>query len=65
MPKTTIVKDGYNTTDFDTFTASSNYTLPDFSSIPLYLLDGPATSFFSEMILYSNGREVERIQEYD
>ena len=35
------------------------------SDIPVYSLDGPATSLISEMILYSNNREVERIQEYD
>ena len=35
------------------------------NDIPVYSLDGPATSLIEEMVLYSNNREVERIQEYD
>lgn len=29
------------------------------------LLDGPSTSLISELVLYSNSKEVERITEYD
>lgn len=29
------------------------------------LLDGPSTSLISELVLYSNSKEIERIQEYD
>jgi hypothetical protein len=31
------------------------------NDIPVYSLDGPATSLIEEMVLYSNNREVERI----
>ena len=32
---------------------------------PSFMLDGPSTSLFQQMVLYSNSKEVERIQEYD
>lgn len=38
-----------------------NYPKKNISNIPVYSLDGPATSLIQEMILYSNGNEVERI----
>lgn len=41
------------------------YPKKNISNIPVYSLDGPATSLIQEMVLYSNNREVERIQEYD
>ncbi len=32
---------------------------------PIFMLDGPATSLIDSLILYSNAREVERVQLYD
>lgn len=32
---------------------------------PIFMLDGPSTSLIDSLILYSNSREVERIQAYD
>lgn len=32
---------------------------------PIFMLDGPATSLIDQLIIYSNSREVERVQLYD
>jgi hypothetical protein len=37
----------------------------DASIKPSFMLDGPSTSLFQQLVLYSNSKEVERIQEYD
>lgn len=29
------------------------------------MLDGPSTTLFNQLVLYSNSKEIERIQEYD
>jgi len=54
-----ITDELFNTTLYNNGPAS----LPkkNISNIPVYSLDGPATSLIQEMILYSNGNEVERI----
>lgn len=35
------------------------------SSKPAFMIDGPSTSLISQMVIYSNSKEIERIQEYD
>lgn len=32
---------------------------------PIFMLDGPSTSLMDQLIIYSNAREIERIQAYD
>lgn len=46
-------------------TQSTTYPKLKLCDIPVFILDGPATSLIDEMIFYSNGNEIERLQNYD
>lgn len=46
-------------------TSGSINTAYGIQTPPIFMLDGPSTSLISQLIIYSNAREVERIQEYD
>jgi len=37
------------------------YLKKKLNDIPVFTLDGPATSLIEEMILYSNNKEIERV----
>ncbi len=41
--------------------AQSTYPKRRLCDIPVFILDGPATSLIDEMIFYSNGNEIERL----
>lgn len=41
--------------------ATDTWAKRKLNDIPVFILDGPATSLIEEMILYSNGIEIERL----